>query len=258
MNVTGRRHKLGDRPPAPRTPFWKCRGCSVRVPLRVVSRQNDGTDRIVKTGRCPRCNRHREMTDDERTLLTGGYVAEFKRDFPSTIGMVYHFVNRQFRERRGFVPRDDLLGPMMVKACYAAMTYADPKILFSTYLAVCLQQRGDRDVYVTEPHLSLTFGDYSGEGMERAEADRTHETVVETGDARDTIAMLLHRANLGESRTRVIRWRYGMDGESLTLSEIGQRMGFSKERARQLEISAVERLRRMAEQEGLVGRMLAS
>lgn len=223
-----------------------------------MNEQKDGTERIGKTGKCPQCARHREMTDPERVLLEGGYNTEFRIECRPTLAMVHYFTNKQFYARRKVVPRDDLLGPMMVKACYAAMTYNSPEILFSTYLAVCLQQKGDRDVYVTQGHLSLTFGEFNGEGMEKVEADRTHETVMETGDARDTIAMLLHRANLGESRTRVIRWRYGMDGESLTLTEIGRRMGFSKERARQLEISAVERLRRMAEQEGLVGRMLAS
>ena len=36
--------------------------------------------------------------------------------------------------------------------------------------------------------------------------------------------------------------RYGLDGEPMSLSDIGRRLGISRERARQLERAALERL----------------
>ena len=44
---------------------------------------------------------------------------------------------------------------------------------------------------------------------------------------------------------RVLQMRYGLlDGESHTLSEVGRKMGITRERARQLESQALQRLRR--------------
>ncbi len=44
---------------------------------------------------------------------------------------------------------------------------------------------------------------------------------------------------------RVLQMRYGLlDGEPLTLSEVGRKMGITRERARQLESQALQRLRR--------------
>ena len=51
--------------------------------------------------------------------------------------------------------------------------------------------------------------------------------------------------------TEVIRLRYGLDGEPVTLREVGKRLGVSHERVRQLESSALEHLARVAEIEAL-------
>ena len=49
-------------------------------------------------------------------------------------------------------------------------------------------------------------------------------------------------AELPERDREVISLRYGLEGEPQTLSEIGRRLGVSRERARQLERAALERL----------------
>jgi RNA polymerase primary sigma factor len=64
---------------------------------------------------------------------------------------------------------------------------------------------------------------------------------------RDEDKTLVRRAleALTEKERRVIRERYGLAGfRPMTLNEIGQRMGISRERVRQIEVQAKEKIRR--------------
>ena len=59
-------------------------------------------------------------------------------------------------------------------------------------------------------------------------------------------------ALLDERERIVIALRFGLDGtEPKTLEEIGRRLGFSRERARQLESKALKRLAQLSEMEPL-------
>lgn len=59
-------------------------------------------------------------------------------------------------------------------------------------------------------------------------------------------------ALLGERERTVISLRFGLHGtEPKTLAEIGDRLGFSRERARQLETIALKQLARLREMEPL-------
>ena len=62
-------------------------------------------------------------------------------------------------------------------------------------------------------------------------------------------------ALLGEREHTVIALRFGLHGnEPKTLAEIGHRLGFSRERARQLETKALKRLAQLREMEPLANR----
>jgi len=50
-------------------------------------------------------------------------------------------------------------------------------------------------------------------------------------------------AALSDHQRQVIRWRYGLDGEVLTLEEVGKRLGVSRERVRQIQQQALRALR---------------
>ena len=61
-------------------------------------------------------------------------------------------------------------------------------------------------------------------------------------------------SGLDEKEREVIRMRFGLDGEEpRTLQEIGEAMGLSRERIRQIESRAKEKLRRSREAHGLRG-----
>jgi RNA polymerase primary sigma factor len=61
-------------------------------------------------------------------------------------------------------------------------------------------------------------------------------------------------SGLDEKEREVIRMRFGLDGEDpKTLQEIGEAMGLSRERIRQIESRAKEKLRRSREAHGLRG-----
>jgi RNA polymerase primary sigma factor len=75
------------------------------------------------------------------------------------------------------------------------------------------------DVRVESPHT----------GMDHNRLERATETSV---------------ATLGKREQAILRWRFGLVGEpEHTLEQIGQKLGLSRERVRQLEARALEKLR---------------
>jgi RNA polymerase sigma factor (sigma-70 family) len=58
--------------------------------------------------------------------------------------------------------------------------------------------------------------------------------------AQKAVALL---GRLRPPRGQVLAWRYGLEGERLTLAEVGRRLGVTRARARQLEAEGLQRLR---------------
>ncbi|HWD08019.1 MAG TPA: sigma-70 family RNA polymerase sigma factor [Actinomycetota bacterium] len=75
------------------------------------------------------------------------------------------------------------------------------------------------------------------------------EEQVHAGIEEQTVRRALE--SLSETERQVIRLRYGLDGEPITLREVGKLLGVSHERVRQIETSALEHLSRAAEIEAL-------
>lgn len=86
---------------------------------------------------------------------------------------------------------------------------------------------------------SLTDLDEDGEERERGDIPRAE--LVESGRLRfDELFAALDL--LPPREARLLRLRYGIDGEERTLEEVGRELGISRERTRQLERSALEKL----------------
>lgn len=62
-------------------------------------------------------------------------------------------------------------------------------------------------------------------------------------ETRDEIKNLID-SSLGEDQKKVVRLRYGFDGECMTLESISKSIGKSRERIRQIEVSALRALRK--------------
>jgi RNA polymerase primary sigma factor len=80
-----------------------------------------------------------------------------------------------------------------------------------------------------------------GDLLEDANAVNPEEAVADQMDRESVYGRI---ADLPERERLLIELRYGMGGEEpLTLAEVGQRLGITRERARQLEMQALERMR---------------
>jgi RNA polymerase sigma factor (sigma-70 family) len=81
-----------------------------------------------------------------------------------------------------------------------------------------------------------------------ADPDAAHPSEgIERDQVRDRVTREL--AGLDDRERRILQWRHGLNGQSpLTLEQIGKRLGLSRERVRQIESRALDRLR---EQDGI-------
>lgn len=64
---------------------------------------------------------------------------------------------------------------------------------------------------------------------------------AENAMLRDSLEGILD--TIGEREAQVIRMRFGLDGEAMTLEEVGNELGVTKERIRQIEDKALKKLR---------------
>jgi RNA polymerase primary sigma factor len=103
--------------------------------------------------------------------------------------------------------------------------------------------------------LSAAVGDEGsmelGDTLEQESIPSAELEMIRTSFEERIQAMV---GDLEEKEREVIRMRFGLDGEEpRTLQEIGEALGLSRERIRQIESKAKEKLRRSREAQGLRG-----
>jgi RNA polymerase sigma factor (sigma-70 family) len=154
----------------------------------------------------------------------------------NNLGLAYREANRWRRGAR--LDIGDLIGVGMLGLVQAALTFQPGRlgksgkpVAFSTWATLCIRQAihraemGER----RHPATSLEDGEIDPPDL-RDDAD--------LADIREEVAALLD--GLDERRRQVLLDR----AAGLTLREIGERLGVSCERARQLEQSALRRVRK--------------
>src|ERR687885_16824 len=80
-----------------------------------------------------------------------------------------------------------------------------------------------------------TFGELLADPL----AEDAYEDVLQAIEVRELHALL---AGLSDRERQVLRMRYGLDGDELSLREVGSRLGLSGERVRQIERRALAKL----------------
>lgn len=107
------------------------------------------------------------------------------------------------------------------------------------------------DIELTRTALSLTSLDQcpveDGESlaaMVRSEEQSTDEALIERSRLEDLERVMVHLPPIDQ---KILRLRYGLQGPELTLAEIGKRLGVCRERVRQREKRALNRLRYLSQ-----------
>ncbi|HEY2586231.1 MAG TPA: sigma-70 family RNA polymerase sigma factor [Tepidisphaeraceae bacterium] len=118
---------------------------------------------------------------------------------------------------------------------------------FSTYATLALMKGFARSV---PQMLSAKRTTSIEEHILESVPDRDHELATDRLADREHVGVLLSR--LSESERRVLSAHYGLGNDSgITFDEVGERLGLSKHRVRQIEKSALAKLRRAADASSL-------
>ena len=127
----------------------------------------------------------------------------------------------------------------------AARGFRPERGSWSDYLGVsvslAVQGEAGRQRREAQRHVPLTVT-----GADGQEYDRPDLPSVQPVDGTRLMAEAVRVAvaQLPPREARVVALRFGLDGEEATLEETGRCVGLSRERVRQLEAQAVERLRK--------------
>ncbi len=123
---------------------------------------------------------------------------------------------------------------------------------FSTYATWAIIKNFARTI-PTENRYHSRFRTGGDEVFQAAPDARTDEQTLQSAQlqAEGQIAKIMDR--LDDRERQIIRYRYGLEPghEPMTLKEVGDALGVTKERIRQLETRAIAKLRRAAEEEGV-------
>lgn len=150
-------------------------------------------------------------------------------------GLIYHWVER----RPAHLRRDEAYA-IALEAIWRGTATFDPNrgVKFSSYISIKIRS------LLTYPGRKRKRRKPRPISLDAYE-DRDKDSRLAVYDSRGEEAEQVRKAvdQLPERERIVITLRFGLDGERCILEEIGERIGLCKERVRQIEAKAIERLR---------------
>lgn len=123
---------------------------------------------------------------------------------------------------------------------------------FSTYASWAIMKNFARSIPAEHTQLDR-FRTGNEEVFSRSHDGRANQFQEELVNRTQREALMDIMAGLDDREREIIRYRYGLErgAEPLTLEEVGNRFGVTKERIRQLESRALRKLRKIAQEERL-------
>jgi len=169
------------------------------------------------------------MTQD----FTDKSIENRNRIVQANMGLVYTVAKRTSQRHN----RDDAIGEGMIALVRAVETY-DPHCgtQFSTYAVHLIRNA------MLMMHRTNTNQRKRVQGLAIRTVASDQEQTTNTDEPVD-VARLLERTKLNERQSQVIRYRYGIGCERLTLAETSVLMGLSVARIQQIEMQALGLLR---------------
>lgn len=159
-------------------------------------------------------------------IETAGYIS--MRRFAIAAGVGYSKVNSLLNMKDAVVTQKGELSPSVVKIC--VFLNKEPSQLFNDVQMYDGLRINTAEMYLDEADVtSLMSPSFDPIALlEEKDIVKSMDTVLET---------------LSEIEQRVMRQRFGLDGEEKTFEEIGKLENLTKERIRQIEQKALRKLR---------------
>jgi RNA polymerase sigma factor (sigma-70 family) len=180
------------------------------------------------------------------------YDAVRQRLVEANLGLVYDLIGRS---RFGALDRDEMCSEGMMALLRAVDTF-DPwrGFRFSTYACNAILRAFSRAALKDSKRRSLMSAPYDPSFEKSDEEERRH---VEDGDLyaeRLRLVMDNNDADLTRIERNVLARRFPEDddGSRETLDDIGKDMNVSKERVRQIQLSAIAKLREVLEADAIL------
>lgn len=163
----------------------------------------------------------RGLANDEHTIRLPIHIVEYSSK-----------INRARRKLTGSLGREPMRGEIIEESGLTEQKY--DSVMNAARVVMSLDQPSNNEEGEAE------VMDFFADDSEPLPEDTVHSTIRQ--EVLDKILEILPERN-----RQIIILRYGLNGESCTLEEIGQRLGITRERVRQIEITSLRDLQNLRE-----------
>lgn len=162
-------------------------------------------------------------------LLTDEDVEKYKK-------LVYFIVSKF---SKGTVAKEDMISAGFEGLCKAKKNYKDGGVAFITYAYNCIRYEILNEINKADKSKAISIDD---ENTELIDNISVTNSFINDYENKELINYLFKRLSLKEKTVLKLRFI-----DELTLREIGNKMGITCERVRQIEKNAIEKMRQCSQ-----------